>query len=133
MAEEKRFGKIGQMKDGSYVLIDGFPCRIVEFEKSKPGKHGAAKARITAMGLFDDQKRTLLKPTSDDGEIPIVERSNAQIIAIMGESMQIMDLNTYEQITMPVPKDVEGLANGDEVEYIRYGTSIRILRKKSGA
>ena len=33
MAEEKRFGKIGQMKVGSYVLVDGFPCRIVDFEK----------------------------------------------------------------------------------------------------
>jgi translation elongation factor P/translation initiation factor 5A len=31
------------VKEGSYVIIDGEPCKIVEVEKSKPGKHGSAK------------------------------------------------------------------------------------------
>jgi hypothetical protein len=29
---------LGDVKEGSYVLIDGEPCKIVEVEKSKPGK-----------------------------------------------------------------------------------------------
>ena len=36
--------ELGSLKAGSYVIIDGEPCRIVEMTKSKPGKHGSAKA-----------------------------------------------------------------------------------------
>ncbi|GIU70960.1 MAG: hypothetical protein KatS3mg003_0439 [Candidatus Nitrosocaldaceae archaeon] len=29
---------LGSLKEGSYIVIDGEPCRIVSYEKSKPGK-----------------------------------------------------------------------------------------------
>ncbi|MFB5615245.1 MAG: translation initiation factor IF-5A, partial [Candidatus Nitrosomaritimum yanchengensis] len=50
---------LGSLKIGSYILLphsdqpSGEPCRIVEYDTSKPGKHGAAKARIVAEGIFD--------------------------------------------------------------------------------
>ena len=53
---------LGSLKIGSYILLPvsdqptGEPCRIVEYDTSKPGKHGAAKARIVAVGVFDGQK-----------------------------------------------------------------------------
>ncbi|MEM0030267.1 MAG: hypothetical protein QW572_07715 [Candidatus Nitrosocaldus sp.] len=28
---------LGSVKEGSYIIIDGEPCRIVSYEKSKPG------------------------------------------------------------------------------------------------
>ncbi|MGB9674667.1 MAG: translation initiation factor IF-5A, partial [Nanopusillaceae archaeon] len=37
---------VSSLKVGHNIIIDGEPCKIVEFEKSKPGKHGSAKARI---------------------------------------------------------------------------------------
>ncbi|RLE80455.1 MAG: translation initiation factor IF-5A, partial [Thermoprotei archaeon] len=49
----------GGIKTGSFIVIDGEPCRVVEVEKSKPGKHGSAKARIVAIGLFDNVKRSI--------------------------------------------------------------------------
>ncbi|MEM3109379.1 MAG: translation initiation factor IF-5A, partial [Candidatus Bathyarchaeia archaeon] len=33
--------EIGSLKLGQYIMIDDEPCKIVEYEKSKPGKHGA--------------------------------------------------------------------------------------------
>ena len=54
--------ELGSLKIGSYILLPvsdqptGEPCRITEYDTSKPGKHGAAKARIVGMGVFDDQK-----------------------------------------------------------------------------
>lgn len=44
------------LKEGRYVLIDEEPCTIVNITTSKPGKHGAAKARIEGIGVFDSQK-----------------------------------------------------------------------------
>jgi len=41
-----RPAEAGEIKEGSYVMIDGEPCRVVEVEKSKTGKHGSAKTRI---------------------------------------------------------------------------------------
>jgi len=55
---------LGSLKIGSYILLPvsdqptGEPCRIVEYDTSKPGKHGSAKARIVGVGVFDAQKTT---------------------------------------------------------------------------
>jgi translation initiation factor 5A len=66
---EKVFAVAKDLKIGRYVLIDDVPCRVVEIESSKPGKHGAAKMRITAIGVFEGQKKTLLSPGDADVEI----------------------------------------------------------------
>lgn len=129
---EKTFKKVSQLKEGSYLLIDNAVCRIKSIEKSKPGRHGAAKARIAGTGVFDSQKRTLLRPTSAEVEIPIVQRSNAQVVAVIGDSVQIMDLKTYEMFSVNKPKGMEGLKSGVEIEYLKYGEQASILRKRQG-
>ena len=50
--------EVKDLKEGKYVIIDDEACIIKSITKSKPGKHGAAKARIEAIGLFDGQKRS---------------------------------------------------------------------------
>lgn len=133
MAEgEKKIVGVGQLKEGNYVLIDGFVCQIKTVEKSKPGKHGSAKARITAIGVFDDSKRQLLKQTGDDNDVPIILRKNAQIVAIVGDNVSLMDLESYETIDVQKPKDVHDLQQGDQVECVKWGDNFRILRKKGG-
>lgn len=127
---EKSFKKVSQLKEGNYVLIDGEVCKIKNIEKSKPGRHGAAKARITGIGLFDEQKRTLLKPTSAEVEVPIIKRSNAQVVAIVGDTVQIMDVKSYNVISVKKPADIKGLKSGVEVEYVKYGDKASIIRKR---
>ena len=131
MAEaEKKFSNAGSLKEGSYVLIDGFPCQVKSVEKSKPGKHGASKVRVTAMGIFDTQKRNLMKPTDADIEVPIIEKRSGQVVAVMGEQLQIMDMEDYVTFDIPKPKDIQGLQGGAEVEYQRFGGTIKVVRKK---
>ena len=128
---EIKFTKTGQLREGGYVMVDGFVCQIKSIEKSKPGKHGSAKARITATGVFDNQKRTLMQPTSADAEVPMVERGNAQVVAVMGGQLQIMDVASYETFNVAKPAEMKDLKSGDEVEYLRAETQFRILRKKN--
>lgn len=130
MTEEKKFTQVGQLKIGGFVLIDGQVCQIKSMEKSKPGKHGSAKARITAVGLFSGQKKNLLKPTSADVEVPIIKRGNAQVVAVMGDIVQIMDSQDYSTMDVKKPKDISGLESGVDVEYVAYGDHVKILRKK---
>ena len=68
MADEKKFVPAGSLKPGSYVLIDEEVCQVKSTEKSKPGKHGAAKVRIVAFNIFTGQKRGLLKVISGISE-----------------------------------------------------------------
>ena len=126
---EKKFTNVGSLKPGSYVLIDGFPCQVRASDKSKPGKHGSAKARIVAFDVFGGQKRGLLKPTSADAEVPIMLKGTAQVVAVMGELLQVMDLTSYETFDVKKP-DIQGLASGVEVEYVRWGDQVKVLRRK---
>src|SRR2546422_1591508 len=92
---------VGELKIGQYVIIDGEPCRIVDFEKSKPGKHGSAKARITAISVFTGQKKTLLSPVDGRTEVPMIDKRTAQIISISGNNVQMMDMESYATFESP--------------------------------
>jgi translation initiation factor 5A len=116
---DKIFGIMKDLKVGKYVLIEDIPCRVVEIESSAPGKHGAAKMRVTAMGIFDGQKKTLLKPSDADVEMPIIERKSGQVVSISGESAQVMDLADYSTFDISIPEGMKGeMAAGKEVEYM---------------
>ncbi|MFH1255729.1 MAG: translation initiation factor IF-5A [Candidatus Diapherotrites archaeon] len=127
---EKKFGTAGHLKEGSYVLIEGCVCQVKSVEKSKPGKHGAAKVRITAIDVFSSQKKNLLKSTDADVEIPIIKKGSGQVVAVMGDIVQVMDMMDYNTFDSPKPSDVQGLASGAEVEYIKFGANVKIVRKK---
>ncbi len=116
---EKVFAVAKELKIGKYVLIDDIPCKVVEIESSKPGKHGAAKMRITAIGVFEGQKKTLLTPGDADVDVPIIERKNVQIMSVSGSNAQVMDQQTYEVYDMEIPADLQGqAAAGKEAEVL---------------
>ena len=115
---EKVFATAKDLKVGKYLLVDDIPCRIVGIESSKPGKHGSAKMRITAIGIFTGQKKTLLTPGDADVEVPIIERKTAQVMSVSGNTAQVMDSKSYEMYDIEVPEDVEGVESGKEVEIL---------------
>jgi len=125
---------IKDVKEGRFILIDNVPCKVVDIETSAPGKHGSAKVRITAIGVFDGQKRTLLKPSSADIEAPVITKKRAQVVSISGESAQLMDLETYETYELPIPEDLkQSIKPGVEVEVIESMDQRAISRVVGGA
>ena len=123
--------EVGKLKEGRFIVVDGEPCRIVGFTTSAPGKHGHAKAKVDVVGLFDNQKRTILKPTSAKIEVPIIERGNAQVLAITANNAQLMDLSTYETFELPIPMNLRGeMKEGVEVEYMQALGRRKIERVK---
>ncbi|KUO91156.1 MAG: translation initiation factor IF-5A [Thermocladium sp.] len=115
-----RPAEAGEIKEGSYVMIDGEPCRVVEVEKSKTGKHGSAKTRIVGVGIFDNVKRTLILPVDSTVEVPVIEKFTSQVIALTGNSVQLMDLRDYSTFELnldSVEEDIRGrLESGIQVE-----------------
>jgi translation initiation factor 5A len=126
--------ELGAIKVGSYVMVDTEPCRIVDYTKSKPGKHGSAKARVVAIGVFDGVKRTFVKPVDSQVEVPLIEKRSGQVLSLLPNAVQLMDLETYDVFEAPLPEeeDLQGrMANGVEVEYWRILGRIKIQRTKS--
>lgn len=124
---------VGSLRVGQHILIQGEPCRIVEYEKSKPGKHGSAKARIVAMGIFDSAKRSIVSPVSARINVPIIEKKSGQIISLLENSIQLMDLETFEVFFASNPTDKNlktRLAQGLEVEYWKVMDRTMIMRVK---
>lgn len=130
---------LGSLKIGSYILLPvgdqatGEPCRIVEYDTSKPGKHGAAKARIVAVGVFDDQKRPHVGPVSMQVHVPLIDKRTGQIISMTGDVVQIMDSETFETIDVTdVDDEIKGkLENGQNVEFWKVMDRTKIMRIKS--
>lgn len=110
--------EVRELREGSYIVIDDEPCRIVEFTTSKPGKHGEAKARIVAIGVFDNQKRSVVYPVKHKVKSPIIDKKVGQIISIIGDMAQIMDTTTFETFELPIPEELKGsLQQGQEIQY----------------
>ncbi len=124
---------VGELHVGGYMMIEGEPCRIVDIAKSKPGKHGSAKARIVAIGVFDGQKRQFVKPVDLGAEVPIIDKRTGKVFAINPNGVQIMDLETYEYIDAPFPDEPElkeKLVAGAEIEYWAILGKVKIVRVK---
>ncbi len=124
---------VGSLRVGGYMIIDNEPCRIVDITKSKPGKHGSAKARIVAIGVFDNQKRQFVKPVDSNAEIPIIDKRPGQVFAVNPNGVQIMDLETFEYLDAPFPEEEDlkaKLTSGVEIEYWKIMGRIKIVRAK---
>jgi translation initiation factor 5A len=126
----KEMAEVRELKVGRYVLIDEEQCKIQSISTSKPGKHGEAKARIDAVGIFDEQKRSVVHPVKHKVGVPIIDKRSAQILALMGaDVVQLMDMETYETFEMPIPEDLKGqLEPGKEILYLQAMGKRKITR-----
>ena len=126
----EKAGTLRDCKPGAYVMVDGEPCKVTSYAKSKPGKHGAAKVRIEAVGDFDEKKRSLMKPADSEVMVPIIEKKKAQVISVSGDIAQLMDLESYETFDASIPEEFRGkLDSGSEVLYWKMGSKILIKQK----
>jgi translation initiation factor 5A len=131
--------ELGSLKIGSYILLPvsdqptGDACRITEFDTSKPGKHGSAKARIVGVGIFDGQKRPHVGPVSMQVHVPLIDKRTGQIISMVGSNIQVMDSETFETIDIDmIDEEVEGkIEQGKDIEYWNVMGRTKIMRVKS--
>ena len=124
---------VGSLKIGQYIVIESEPCKIVEFEKSKPGKHGSAKARIVAIGVLTGQKRNVISPVDGKLEVPMIDKKTGQVLSVQPDLVQIMDMQSYETFETPLPDEEEvksKLAPGVEIEYWEMLGKKKIVRTK---
>ena len=125
----KELAEVRTLRVNRYVIIDDEPCKIVGLTTSKPGKHGESKARIEAIGIFDGQKRSIVHPVKHKVHVQMIDKRSAQVLAIMGDTVQLMDMGTYETFEMPIPDEFKGqLKPGTEIQYLQALGKMKITR-----
>ncbi len=110
LSSSKRSGEIREIKKGSFLIMDNEPCKVVEVQTSAPGKHGHAKARIDGFGIFDGSRHTAVMPTHSKCDIPLIDKKQAQVLAVQENKVQLMDLTTYENFWLDLPDEMKAKA-----------------------
>ena len=109
-----------QLKNGTHIEVDGTVFKVVEFQHVKPGKGGAfvrTKLKRAADGAVIDK-------TFRAGEKfrPIrTETRRMQFLYSDGSDAHFMDVQTYDQLTIPqdtVKDQLQWIVENEEVELL---------------
>jgi len=123
----KELTEVRTLKEGRYVIIDEEPCVIMSITTSKPGKHGAAKARIEGMGVFDSQKRTAIQPVTAKLYVPVIERKSGQVLSVSDDTAQVMDMEDYSTVEIVIPVEGKGrIEPGKEIPFLHHEGKYKI-------
>lgn len=108
-----------EAKVGTNIIVDGMPCTVKSIDISKTGKHGHAKCRVEAIGIINGAKKVFVVPGHDRLEVPLVEKRKAQVLSKGTDSVNVMDLESFETLDVSCPdKDVfESLQENGNCEY----------------
>ena len=119
--------EIRTLKVGRYVAIDDDAYKILSISKSKPGKHGSAKARLELEDIFTGQMRSHVGTVTDNIQVPVIEKGSAVITFVQGSEVNAMDNKTYETLILPLDPDMN-LEAGGEIQWMEAMGRYRITR-----
>jgi translation initiation factor 5A len=116
---------IKDLKPGNFVMDEEEPCKIVDIVISKPGKHGATKARVECVGLFDGRNRSIMKPAADTLLVPLINKRRGQVLSVSGNTAQMMDMEDFSTIDVSIPEDIKiKVEPGKEINYWKIGNRV---------
>jgi translation initiation factor 5A len=107
-----------ELKPGSFAIFDGEAYVIKNVDHSKTGKHGASKCRFEAISVIGDKKKMTVYPGGERIEVPLIDKRKAQVLALVGENVSVMDAENFENFELPIPEEFKGqITDGSTIEY----------------
>mmetsp|Transcript_10491 Transcript_10491/g.15945 ORF Transcript_10491/g.15945 Transcript_10491/m.15945 type:complete len:160 (+) Transcript_10491:46-525(+) len=101
----------GQIKKGGYMMIKGKACKVLSISVSKTGKHGHAKCNFQAVDIFTGKKLEDMVPSSHGTTVPVVNRTEWEIIDIGDEDeVTLMDEGGNQKTDVNLPTVPENMA-----------------------
>lgn len=67
------------LRKGGFVVIKGFPCKVVDMSTSKTGKHGHAKVHLIGIDIFTSKKYEEICPSTHNMDVPNVKRTDYSV------------------------------------------------------
>jgi len=118
-----------QVRSGTTIMIDGEAYTARSNDISKSGKHGSAKCRIEAVGIFNKKKKVLAVPGHERFEVPMINKRKGQVLSVSDETASIMDLESFETIDVVFMDELKGdLEAENQVEYWEVEGKKAIMR-----
>jgi len=88
---------LNQVKAGLKILVDGYPCVIVDTDVVKPGK-GQAFTRMRYKNYMTERVNEITMKASDSVEGADVHETEMQYLYSNGDMWTFMDQKTFDQI-----------------------------------
>lgn len=118
-----------EARTGTVILVDGEPLAVRSNDISKTGKHGHAKCRMEAVGVFSGKKKVITVPGHERFDVPEVVKRKAQVLNVSGDMASIMDLENYETISVSFDEELrDRLATDQQIEYWTIEGKQKIMR-----
>lgn len=92
------------LRKGGYVVMKGFPCKIMEMSTSKTGKHGHAKVHLVAIDIFTGKKLEDICPSTHNMDVPNVSRQEYQLVNIDDGFLNLMTQDGVTKDDVKVPE-----------------------------
>lgn len=106
------------IKNGTTLLIDGTPYRVMEFLHVKPGK-GSAFVRSKIKNYFTGNTVEKTFRAGEPLDTAVVEKREVQFTYIDGDQYVFMDMETYEESRIP--------ADDTWAKYLKEGLIVNVV------
>ena len=88
---------------GRFCVVDDEAYKILSISKSKPGKHGSAKARLSLESIFTGKKISHVGTVTDSISVPMIEKGTATVTHMEGNEVHAMNDRDYSMMILPMP------------------------------
>ena len=119
--------EIRTLKVGRYCCVEDKAYKINSISKSKPGKHGSAKARLELVDIFTGQKISHVGSVTDSINVPLIEKGTAMVTHIEGAEVHAMNMRDHSMMILPMEDEME-IDAGKEIMWIEALGLYKIIR-----
>lgn len=146
-ASKTELAEAGRMKPGSLIMMkEEFPCKVTAFSTAKPGKHGSAKAMITAKDIFTDKQYDETFGTGDMIPRPVISKTEYNCIDVDEDgALSLMDDegNLIQHLNLPheshlsdVPPKIKSIVEDGSKEclvtVLKWGDKEQVISVREG-
>lgn len=119
--------EIRTLKVGRYCCVEDKAYKINSISKSKPGKHGSAKARLELVDIFTGQKISHVGSVTDSIHVPLIEKGTAMVTHIEGAEVHAMNMRDHSMMILPMEDEME-IDAGKEIMWMEALGLYKIIR-----
>ena len=119
--------EIRTLKVGRFCVVDEEAYKILSISKSKPGKHGSAKARLSLESIFTGKKISHVGTVTDSINVPMIEKGTAMVTHIDNGEVHAMNMRDHSMMILPLEEDLE-IEGGKEIMWMEALGLYKIIR-----
>ena len=109
--------EIRTLKVGRFCVVEDEAYKILSISKSKPGKHGSAKARLELVNIFSDKKISHVGTVTDSINVPMIEKGTAMVTHIEGNEVHAMNMRDHSMMILPMEAEMN-IEAGKEIMWM---------------